>query len=59
MKSQSFKQQYKLRGMIASVALMWANYALIHHGLVSNAPELVSIGMGLMVGSAVVAYYFG
>jgi hypothetical protein len=59
MKAQSFKQKYKLQGMIAAVALMWADYALIHYGLTSSAPELVSAGMGLMFGAAILAYYFG
>ena len=58
-KAQSFKSRYKLHGMITSVVVMWLDYALIHHGLITNDPGIVSAGMIIMLGAAAVAYYFG
>jgi hypothetical protein len=58
-KAPSFKSRYKLHGIIASVVVMWLDYALIHHGLVANDLGIVSAGMIIMLAAAAVAYYFG
>ncbi|MGE0812355.1 MAG: hypothetical protein AB7O28_00610 [Vicinamibacterales bacterium] len=58
-KAPSFKRQYKLQGMIAGVAIMWVDYALIYRGLVAGDTTLITAGMIVMLGGAAVAYYFG
>jgi hypothetical protein len=58
-KPASFKQIFKLHGMILAVVLMWLDYALIHHGLIANVPGAVSGGMVVMLAAAAIAYYFG
>ncbi len=57
--AQSFKSRYKLHGIIASVVVMWLDYALIHHGLVASDLGIVSAGMIIMLAATAVAYYFG
>lgn len=58
-RAQSFKSRYKLHGIIASVVVMWLDYALIYHGLVANDLGIVSAGMVIMLAASAVAYYFG
>jgi hypothetical protein len=58
-KARSFKQKFKLHGMIAAVVVMWLDYVLIHYGLSANVPGAVSGGMVIMLAAAVIAYYFG
>ena len=57
--AQSFKSKYKLQGTIASVVIMWLDFALVHQGLVANDPTLVGGGMIVMFVAVAVAYYFG
>jgi hypothetical protein len=59
MKAGSFKQKFKLHGMIIAVVVMWLDSALIHHGLTADVPAAVSGGMVIMLAAAVIAYYFG
>jgi len=56
---QSFKKKYKLQGMIASVIVMWLDYALIYFGLINGEAALMSVGMVIMLVGAGLAYYFG
>jgi hypothetical protein len=58
-KAPQFKAKYKLHGMIASVAVMWLAYAVIHHGLTTNNSAVVSAGMAVLIVTVGVAYYFG
>lgn len=58
-KAPSFKRQYKLQGMIAGVAIMWLDFAVIYRGLVNGDAGLITAGMAVMLGGAAVAYYFG
>lgn len=58
-KPQAFKSQYKLQGIVASVTLMWLDFAIIHHGLVANDPAVVGAGMIIMVGAVAIGYFFG
>ena len=57
-RAQSFKSKYKLQGMIASVVVMWLDYALIHHGLVTGDIAVVGGGMLVMLAAVAIAYYF-
>ena len=58
-KQQSFKSKYKLHGIITSVAVMWLDFALIHHGLVASDMAIVGAGMIVMFAAVALAYYFG
>jgi hypothetical protein len=58
-KAQSFKQKFKLPGMIVAVAMMWLDYVLIYHGLTADVSSALNGGMVIMLAAAVVAYYFG
>jgi len=55
----SFKQRFKLHGMIAAVIVMWLDYVLIHYGLNANDPTAVGAGMVIMILAGAIAYYFG
>lgn len=55
----SFKTRYKLQGMIAAVALMWLDFAYLHHGLMTGDAGALGAGLAIMAGAASTAYYFG
>jgi len=58
-KTQSFKSQYKLHGIITSVALIWLDFALIYHGLAADDLAAVGGGMVIMIVAVGVGYFFG
>ncbi|MDA1186030.1 MAG: hypothetical protein O2930_15485 [Acidobacteria bacterium] len=55
----SFKARYKLQGILTAVASLWISYAMIHNGLTSADPSVLSGGLAAAVVAAAVAYYFG
>ena len=55
----SFRKRYRTQGILAAVALMWLDYGLTYHGLSTNDPLVMGVGMVLMVAAVSVGYVFG
>ena len=54
-----FRTRYKLHGMIATVVVMWLDFAYIYSGLLSGDLGALVAGMAVMLATAGAAYYFG